>query len=98
MSTQAGPATARGATQGKASVAVAARSAFHEGLVGEALAGLDVDLVSLPADLEKARAILATSRAVVLQQRWRGGEGHELLRAIKRDPHTRMVQIVGLAA
>lgn len=81
-----------------AKVALAARSAFHERLIAEALAGLPVELVPLPAELEKARPVFPGSRAVILQSRWRGGEGAALLRALKGDPRTRALPIVCLAS
>src|SRR5579884_2540911 len=78
-------------------VALAARSAYHEKLVREALEGHGFELDSLPADPAEAKKAIAEARLLLLQNPWRGGDSVRFLLDLKKDRATRSVPVVGIA-
>lgn len=77
-------------------VALAARSAYHEKLVREALEGQGFELDALPEDPAEARKRIAEARLLLLQNPWRGGDSVRFLLDLKKDRATRTVPVVGI--
>lgn len=78
-------------------VALAARSAYHEHLVREALGGLGLEIELLPEDVAAARKLVSETKLLLLQSPWRGGDSVKFLLDLKKDRATRSVPVVGIA-
>jgi DNA-binding response OmpR family regulator len=78
-------------------VALAARSAYHERLVREALEGLGLEVEALPEDAAAAKKAVAETKLLLLQNPWRGGDSVRFLLDLKKDRATRAVPVVGIA-